>query len=182
MGDSYHVVGSERDIFTTRGHLAGSGMLLVPAIEAGPRRGPGPIRAPSSRDDSSLRDSPLPHATGPIKVGAGPFTRSLPCLASRSSGCLTPPTVGITSTLPSVIIAGLLLLFSAHMTLTPPTHLVPPPTLYTRSGLHPPSSNPSFTPTVSTRAARSKRRRASCQGVTIRCIIWGFHEQRLNLL
>ena len=39
MGDSYQVVWSERDIFMAWGHLAGSGMLLLPAIAAGPRRG-----------------------------------------------------------------------------------------------------------------------------------------------
>ena len=39
VGDSYQVVWSERDIFMAWGHLAGSGMLLLPAIAAGPRRG-----------------------------------------------------------------------------------------------------------------------------------------------
>ena len=80
-GDSYHVVRSEQDIFTVWGHLAGRGMLPLPAIEAGPCGGAGPIRAPCSGDDASLRGAPPPpHAVGPIKVGAGLFILSLSVL------------------------------------------------------------------------------------------------------
>ena len=99
MGDSYHVVRSEQDIFMARGHLAGRGMLLLPAIAAGPRGGPGPIRAPDLRDDASLRGGSLSRATGPIKVGVRPFGLSLslfccPCLSwTSSSPALRPPVV-----------------------------------------------------------------------------------------
>ena len=60
VGNSYHVVGSERDGSTARGHLAGSGMKRFPAITAGPCRGLGPIRTPESGDDTLLWGAP-PH-------------------------------------------------------------------------------------------------------------------------
>ena len=114
--DSYHVVGLEQDIFMARGNLAvtGSRMLRFPANVAGPRRGSGPIRVPNSGDNTEFRGGPPPRAAGPINVRADPPPLSLPC-RSRSSW---------TSTLPSVIIARLLL-FSAHMTLTLPSQLKP---------------------------------------------------------
>ena len=37
VGDSYHVMRTELDIFVALGHLAGNGMLQFPAIAAGPR-------------------------------------------------------------------------------------------------------------------------------------------------
>jgi len=77
VGDSYHVVRSERDIFVASGHLAGNGVLRLPAIAAVPRRGSGPIRLPDSGDVTEFRGGLPPHASGPIKVGAGPFARSL---------------------------------------------------------------------------------------------------------
>ena len=56
-----------------------------------------------------------------------------------------------------LLLPGLRLLVSAHTTLNPPTYLVPPSTPSTHSGLlsqlH---SGPSFTPTVSTRAAEAR--------------------------
>ena len=124
VGDSYLVVGSERDIFAAWGHLAGSGMVLLPTIVAGLRRGSGPIRAPDSGDVTEFRGGPPPR--GAYKGPSGYFFLSLlPCLAFCSSWTLTPPSVVITSTPPSVVIAGLLLLFSAHTTLTPPSQLKP---------------------------------------------------------
>ena len=114
VGDSYHVVRLEQDIFMAWGNLAGSRMLRFPAITAGLRRGSGPIRAPDSGDDTEFRGGPPPHAAGPINVRADPPPLSLP-YRSRSSW---------TSTLPSVVIARLLL-FSAHMTLTLPSQLKP---------------------------------------------------------
>ena len=58
VGNLCHVVRLERYIFAAWGHLAGNGMLRFPAITAGLRRGSGPIRAPDSSDDTSLRDGP----------------------------------------------------------------------------------------------------------------------------
>ena len=72
MGDSYHVVRSEQDIFMARGNLAGSGMLRFPAIAAGPRRASGPNRAPDSGDDTEFRGGPPFRAAEPIKVRADP--------------------------------------------------------------------------------------------------------------
>jgi len=108
VGDSYHVVRSERDIFIARGHLAGSGMVRLPAIEARPRGGPGPISAPNSGDDTLLRGGPPPHAAGPIKVGEGPsFSISvlLPPYKLDFVIASTPPPVVIAWTLPPVGIA-----------------------------------------------------------------------------
>ena len=62
VGDSYHVVRSERDIFTARGHIAGSAMKQFPAITAGRHGGPGPIRAPDSGDDTEFWGGPPPRA------------------------------------------------------------------------------------------------------------------------
>ena len=89
VGDSYHVVRSEQDIFTARGHLAGNRMLRFPAFAAGPHRGSGPIRAPDSGDGTMLRGGPLPRAAGPIKVRAEPSFRSL-CPASSTQAGLQP--------------------------------------------------------------------------------------------
>ena len=85
VGDSYHVVRSERDIFVASGHLAGNGVLRLPAIAAVPRRGSGPIRLPDSGDVTEFRGGLPPHASGPIKVGAGPFARSLSLSLSLSA-------------------------------------------------------------------------------------------------
>jgi len=124
VGDSYHVVGSERDNSTAQRRLAGNGMLWFPAIAAEPRSGSGTMIAPNSGDDTALRGGPPPR--GAYKGPSGYFFLSLlPCLAFCSSWTLTPPSVVITSTPPSVVIAGLLLLFSTHMTLTPPSQLKP---------------------------------------------------------
>ena len=68
VGNSYHVMGSERDDSTVHGQLAGNGMLRFLAITAEPCRGSGPIRAPDSGDDTAFRGGPPPHAAGPIKV------------------------------------------------------------------------------------------------------------------
>ena len=132
VGDSYHVVSSERDDSTAWGHLARSEMLLLPAIAAGPHGGPGPIRAPSLGDDASLRGAPLTRAVGPIKVGAWPFVLSLSVLLSLHeldfviSG-LCPPS----SLLDSALLCHCWTLPSCrHHLLTPPfSTQVPPFTL-----------------------------------------------------
>ena len=133
VGDSYHVVGSERDISTAWRHLAGSGMFPLPTIAAGPRRGPGPIRAPDSGDDTSLRGGPPPRTMGYIQGRWRSHWLSL-FFCSRMRWIWSSP-----STLPSCRhrpdSASTSLPFSAHMSLTPPTHLVPPTTPSTRSRL-----------------------------------------------
>ena len=72
VGDSYHVVGSERDNSTAQRRLAGNGMLWFPAIAAEPRSGSGTMIAPNSGDDTALRGGPPPRPTGPIKVRVEP--------------------------------------------------------------------------------------------------------------
>ena len=83
VGDSYHVVRSEQDIFTARGHLAGNGMLRFPAK---PCRGLGPIRTLDSGDDTAFWGAP-PSASA-CKGPSGAFAHSLPSF--RSSYSSTP--------------------------------------------------------------------------------------------
>jgi len=97
VGDSYHVVGSERDFFTAQGHLAGSGMSQFRAIAAWPRGGVGPIRGAASGDDASLRGGPPPHTAGSIKGGSWGRSCSLSFVSihhrlDSASTLLTPPT------------------------------------------------------------------------------------------
>ena len=46
VGDSCHVVGSERNIFAAWDDLAGNEVVRFPAKVSGPREGSGPIGAP----------------------------------------------------------------------------------------------------------------------------------------
>ena len=72
VGDSYHVMGSERDNSTARSRLAGNGMLRFLVIAAEQHRGLGTIRALDLGDDTALQGGPLPHAAGPIKASLYP--------------------------------------------------------------------------------------------------------------
>ena len=124
--DSWHGVRcwrfvSCRGVGARRSHILGSPCrkwsVAVSGHRSGPCRRSGPIRAPDSGDDTEFRGGPPPRAAGPIKVRADfSFSLLLPCLIFRSTWTSTPPSAGIT---------GLLLLFSTHTTLTPPSQLKP---------------------------------------------------------
>ena len=60
VGDSCHVMGSERNIFAVWDDLAGNGVLQLPAKFSGPHEGSGPIGAPDSGDDALLLGWLLP--------------------------------------------------------------------------------------------------------------------------
>ena len=191
MGDSYHVVGSERDIFAVWGHLAGSGMLLLPAITAGPRRGSGPIRAPDSGDDTEFRGGPPPRTVGPIKLRADPPLSLCPVSPPAQAGRRLRLLLSLldSSSLSALSLLPLKLVFDStycrhHLDSAFCLHCwTPPPLLHPHEAdsSHPPGPayhsvhslwtppfqlNPLLHVTVLTRAARSKRRRASCHGST----------------
>ena len=72
VGDSCHVVGSERNMFTVWDDLAGNEVRRFPAKVSESCERLGPIGAPNSGDDVSLRGGPSPRAASPKKVGAVP--------------------------------------------------------------------------------------------------------------
>jgi len=89
VGDSYHVMGSERDNSTARSRLAGNGMLRFLVIAAEQHRGLGTIRVLDLGDDTALRGGPPPHAAGPIKVSlypASPPAQAVLRLCTSSPG------------------------------------------------------------------------------------------------
>ena len=127
-------MGSERDFFTTQGHLAGSGMSQFRAIAAWPCGGVGPIRGAASGDDASLRGGPPPHTAGSIKGGYWGRSCSLSFVSihhrlDSASTLLTPPT-------------------RSYLPLHP---IARDSTPSDRSRLHSPNSSTSFTPTVASR-------------------------------
>ena len=82
VGDSCHVVGSERNIPAVWDGLAGNEVRRFPSKVGRPREGSGPIGAPDSGDDVSILHGPSPRAAGPKKVEAVP--PPLSCLFSLS--------------------------------------------------------------------------------------------------
>ena len=86
VGDSYHVMGSERDKSTVWSRLAGNGMLRFPAITAGRTGGRGQSEHPRRVMTQHFGVAPRLAA---YKGLSAAFDLSLPCLASRSSCCST---------------------------------------------------------------------------------------------
>ena len=137
-------------------------------------QGPGPIRAPDSGDDASLRGGPPPRTMGFIKGGWRSRSLSLmhwisippssPALLSSSPA--TPPPLLCPYVADSTHPSGPAY-HSAHSLLTPPSPPIPLPTPPS-----PPKSLP-LRPTVAPHSLdrrelhevpKSKKRRASCQG------------------
>ena len=84
------VVGSVQNISAVCDDLAGNEVVRFLAKVSGPREVLGPIGAPNSGDDASLRGGPRPRAAGPIKVGAVPPPLPLsphPRLSARPASC-----------------------------------------------------------------------------------------------
>ena len=65
VGDSCHLMGSERNIATVWDGLAGNEVRRFPAQAGGPREGSGPIGAPDSCDDFWIRHGPPPELRAP---------------------------------------------------------------------------------------------------------------------
>ena len=120
VGDSCHVVGSERNMFTVWDGLARNEVRWFPVQAGRPREGSGPIGAPDSGDDVSIRRGPSPRAASAIKVGAVPPPPSLASCFLSFSASLSPRLVDTATT--RLLLPGLRILISAHMTSTPPAY------------------------------------------------------------
>ena len=128
VGDSCHVVGSERNISTVWDGLAGNEVRRFPAKVGGLREGSGPIGAPDSGDDVSIRHGPSPRAASAIKVGAVPPPFSLafslalsPPLSRSRLASSTPPRPASCCSASS----------------SPPTRRQPHPPTWSRLPVHP---------------------------------------------
>ena len=175
-------------------------MRWFPAKVSGPREGSGPIGAPDSGDDVSLRGGPSPRAASSIKVGASlhlslslPLSRSrltlvdiaatrllLPELCLSRSGLALASLVDIATT--RLLLPGLRLLISAHTTLTPPANLVPPTTPSTHLGLRPFSTQASSSRTRSSPALLKPETMRQLSGVALRSCLCTMSVQCLTNL
>ena len=63
VGDSCHLVGSECNVATVWGGLAGNEVRRFPAQAGGPREGSGPFEAPDSGNDVEFGMVPSPRAS-----------------------------------------------------------------------------------------------------------------------
>ena len=142
VGDSCHVVGSEQGAFAVWDGLAGNEVRRFPAQDGGPREGSGPIGAPDSCDDVTIRGGPSHRAANPIKVGEVPPSLSCLLLFEFLRLSLASPRRHRHDPPPA---PHLRLLISTHTTSTPPAYfsvltLWTPPLLDSSSSFTVPNS------------------------------------------